>query len=181
MRSLLFIIVFFVRGLLNAQSPDSIIPKQSILDHLNVGDSVIYYQCHVEEAVQQMATVSGQTISGKLQKYSITEKFVVKKTAAGMDVTYYTSSLNVFPNRKFSGLKIREKAYWEFKKVGSYLLSERDLKILLALEKRGREAIEYDYAITKYTTNQLIIKRKKNFKQLVIEGDYVLSKLLGKA
>jgi hypothetical protein len=181
MRILLFIVAFLVIGLTNAQSGDSIIPKQSILNHLSVGDSVIYYQCHVEEAVQQMSTVSGQTISGKPQKYSITEKIVVKKTTDGFQATYYTSSLNVFPNRKFSGLKIREKAYWEFKKVGSYLLSERDLKILLAMEKKGREAIEYDYAITKYTTNQLIIKRKKDFKQLVIEGEYILSKLLGKA
>ena len=46
------------------------------------------------------------------------------------------------------------------------------------LERKGREAIEYDYVVSKNNTNQLIIKLKKDFKQLVIEGDYVLSKLL---
>ena len=152
----------------------------SILKKVKDGDSIVYYQCHVEEAVQQLSTASGQTLTGKPQKYTITEKYVIKKIANDYSVDYYTSSLTVFPNKKFSGLKIREKSYWEFKKEKTFSLNEKDLKILLALEKKGKEAIEYDYAITKYNTNQLIIKFGKDFKQLVIDGNYVMSKLLGK-
>lgn len=156
----------------------STIPETSMLWNLKAGDSLTYYQCHVEEAVQQMSTVSGQTLTGKPQKYSITEKYVLVKRDGGFEVTYYTSSLNVFPNKKFSGLKIRERAYWAFKKEKTFLLKEEDLKVFLALEKKGREAIEYDFAITRYTTNQLIIRQRKKFRQLVIDGNYVISRLI---
>jgi hypothetical protein len=132
----------------------------------------------VEEAIQQVTTVSGQTLTGKAQKYSITEKFVLIREQNGFRVNYYTSSLVVFPNKKFSGLKIRERPYWAFKREKTKNLSEQDVKVFLALEKKGREAMEYDFAITRYTTNQIIIKHKKNFKQLVIDGNYVISKLI---
>jgi len=163
-----------------SQNDSLVIPSSSILKNLKDGDSLIYYQCHVEEATQQLSTASGQTLTGKAQKYSITEKFVLKKKEQVFSIVYYTSSLAVFPNRKFSGLKIREKPYWNFKKEKEFVLTDKDLKILLALEKKGKEAIEYDYAITKYNTNQLIIRSAKDFKQLVIDGNYILSKLLGK-
>lgn len=84
----------------------------------------------------------------------------------------------ILPNRKFSALKIREKDYWNFKREKEKVLTEKDLKLLVALENKGREANEYDFVINKYNTNQLIIKKKKNFKQLVIEGNYILSKML---
>jgi hypothetical protein len=165
----------------SAQTGDSlVIPTGSMLNRLSSGDSITYYQCHVEEAIQQLSTASGQTLVGRPQKYSITEKYVVKKRGSSYYVDYYTSSLTVFPNRKFSGLKIREKPYWEFKKERQFSLDERALKVLIALEKQGREAMEYDYPITKYTTNQLIIRQRKNFKQLVIDRNYVLSKLIAK-
>ncbi|MBA2613229.1 MAG: hypothetical protein H0U95_14770 [Bacteroidetes bacterium] len=180
MRNFLLIIFLSFAFSVLAQNDSVVIPNNSILKTIKVGDSLTYYQCHVEEAVQQLSTASGQTLTGNPQKYTITEKFVVKKNADSYTVNYYASSLTVFPNRKFSGLKIREKAYWEFKKERSFVLSDKDLKYLIALEKKGKEAIEYDYAITKYNTNQLIIRNGKNFKQLVIDGKYVLSKLLGK-
>lgn len=158
---------------------DSLISNStSLLKNLGCGDSITYYQCHVEEAIQQLSTASGQTLTGNSQKYSITEKFVIYKTIENYQVNYYASSLTIFPNRKFSGLKIREKQYWNFKKEKNFVLSEQGLKVLLALEKKGKEAIEYDYAITKYNTNQVIIKLKKSFKQLVIDGDYVISKMI---
>jgi len=177
----LFLIAFLVFGFCVLAQNDSItIPNNSILKDLKVGDSLTYYQCHVEEATQQLTTASGQTLTGKQQRYTITEKYVIKKNAESYTAVYYSSSLTVFPNRKFSALKIREKKYWEFKKENEFPLSEKDLKYLVALEKKGKEAIEYDYAITKYNTNQLIIRSGKNFKQLVIDGNYILSKLLGK-
>jgi hypothetical protein len=179
MRNFLFLLVFFLCIDFSAQQTDNnSISASSIFGDLKEGDSLAFYQCHVEDAVQQMTTASGQTLTGKSQKYSITEKYVLIKTEKGYLVNYYTSSLNVFPNKKFSGLKIRERPYWEFKKDKTFPLEDQDLKVFLALEKKGREAVEYDFAITRYTTNQIIIKRKKNFKQLVIDGDYVVSKLI---
>ena len=168
---------FFASTILS-QVLDSTIESSSMFKGLKPGDSLTFYQCHVEEAVQQLSTASGQTLTGKAQKYSITEKYVVLKTPEGYTVNYYTSTLSVFPNKKFSGLKIRERPYWAFKKVKTSAISSQDLSVFLSLEKKGREAIEYDYAITRYTTNQIIIKKRKDFKQLVIEGDYVISKLI---
>ena len=150
--------------------------SKSLLKNLNVGDSIIYFQCHVEEGTQQLVTSSGQTLTGKPQPYTITEKFVITKNIQSFSVKYFTSSLTVFPNKKFSGLKIREKDYWQFKLDSTFNLNEQGLKILLALENKGREAMEYDYPVTKYTTNQLIIKHHKDFKQLVIENKLYISK-----
>lgn len=179
MKKVLTALFLFFCFCLQSQLKDSIhIPASSMLKDLKSGDSITFYQCHVEEAIQQLSTASGQILTGKSQKYSITEKYVLIKTATGYSVNYYTSSLNAFPNKKFSGLKIRERPYWEFKKEKTFPLKEQDLKVFLALEKKGREAIEYDFAITRYTTNQIIIKQKKNFKQLVIDGNYVISKLV---
>ncbi len=178
------VIVLFLIFNLSAKSQTVsgfFIPQNSILYNLPLKDSATYYQCHVEQAVQQLSTVSGQTLTSKPQKFTITEKFVVIKIdSINYNVRYYTSSLTVFPNRKFSGLKIREKKYWEFKKETEFILTQTNLKYLVALEAKGKETTEYDFAITKYTTNQLIIKTKKAFKQLVFDGDYVLSQLFKK-
>ncbi len=179
MKRVVYSLFFLFSLTLRAQLSDSVaIPESSMLKEIKTGDSITYYQCHVEEAIQKLTTASGQTLTGKQQKYTITEKYVITKRANDYNVCYYTSSLNAFPNRKFSGLKIREMKYWSFKPERSFFLTEQDLKVLLALERKGREATEYEFAITKYNTNQLIIKHKKNFKQLVVEGNYVISKLL---
>jgi hypothetical protein len=173
------LIFCLVQSFCFSQTQDSAaIAGSDFLKKLKAGDSVIYYQCHVEEGIQQLSTVSGQTLVGQTQKYTITEKYVLRWIGGKYLADYYTSSLTIFPNRKFSGLKIREKPYWDFKKEKTFVLTAQDLKVLAALENKGREAMEYDYPITKYTSNQLIIKAGKNFKQLVIEGRYVLSKLL---
>lgn len=153
-------------------------PKGSLLHELVMGDSIVYYQCHVEEGVQQLSTASGQTLTGQKQKYTISEKYVLIKQKDGYRVNYYTSVLNVFPNKKFSGLKIRERAYWAFKLDRSFQLRPTDLRVFTSLERKGREATEYDFGITRYNTNQLIVKHRKNFKQLVIDGNYVISKLI---
>lgn len=181
MRFVIVTLLLFTGTFAYSQAPDSTILSSSrFLKQLKSGDSLIYYQCHVEEAIQQLSTVSGQTLTGKQQKYSITEKYVVKRAGSNYSVDYYSSSLTVFPNRKFSGLKVRENKYWEFKKESSFQLDNKVARILVALERKGREATEYDFAITKYTTNQLIISSRKEFKQLVIDGSYVISKLIAK-
>lgn len=179
MKSLAFILLLILHSKTFSQSaPSFLIASSSILSTLNSKDSIVYYQCHVEEATQQLSTASGQTFTSSPQKYSITEKFVIVKDSVGYKARYYISSLTLLPNRKFSGLKIREKPYWNFKKEKEQMLNDKDLKTLVALENKGREATEYDFTISKYTSNQLIITKRKNFKQLVIDGNYVLSKLL---
>lgn len=180
MKSIIVFLISLNSFISFAQTADSSvsIPASSMMKELKTGDSITFYQCHVEEAIQQLATASGQTLTSKAQKYSITEKYVLIKREVGYDVNYYTSSLNAFPNKKFSGLKIRERPYWAFQKDKSFHLKTQDLKVFLALERKGREATEYDFAITRYTTNQIIIKQKKDFKQLVIEGNYIISKLI---
>lgn len=179
MKQLVFILLFITSSKMLSQSTAGfLIPSSSMLSTLKSKDSIVYYQCHVEEATQQMSTSSGQIFTSSPQKYSITEKFVVVRDSLVYTARYYISSMILLPNRKFSGLKIREKPYWNFKKETEQILSDKDLKTLVVLENKGRDATEYDFTISKYTTNQLIIKKRKNFKQLVLDGNYVLSKLV---
>lgn len=173
-----FLFLFFLFNYQAQIFNDVIAPSQSMIKKIVEGDSITYYQCHVEEGTQRLITTSGQTVTGKPQPYTITEKYTIIKNKDHFLVNYYTSSLTVFPNKKFSGLKIREKDYWQFKRDSTFRLSETGIKVLLSLENKGREAMEYDYPITKYTTNQLIIKHKNDFKQLVIDGQYFISKLI---
>lgn len=162
-----------------AQFADSLIQhSNSLLKNISTGDSLTYYQCHVEEVGMQLTTASGQTITSNPHKCSITEKYVVIKNSDSYLLRYYTSSYTDLPNRRFTGLKMREKPYWNFRKDKEVTLTEMDLKVLLALERKGKEAIEYDFVVSKNNTNQLIIKHKKDFKQLVIDGGYVISKLV---
>jgi hypothetical protein len=177
MRTALGIIVFFIFWNARAQTTASLIPQNSIFSTLNNYDSIVVYQCHVENVTPSLVSASGQTLTGKSQKSTITEKFVIYKRGDQYSFDSYGSTLVVFPNKKFSGLKIRERPYWYFGRTGSGLLNEKDLQVLLALEKKGREAIEYDFPISKYTTNQVIFKKGKNFKQLVIDGNYLISQL----
>jgi hypothetical protein len=129
----------------------------------------------VKEHFREENTPAGEIVTGKIERYSVTLKFVVRKDNGDYLVTEYISRYTKLPNRRFSGLKIRERPYWEFTKERSFLLSGKGLQNLVAMESQGREAIEFDYAVTKYTTNQLIIKHGKNFKQLVLEDDLLLS------
>jgi hypothetical protein len=177
MRNFLFFL-FIALGLgMRSQNINPVVAEKSLFFNLPDGDSVIVYQCHVENASTTLVTASGQTVTGTQKKSTITEKFVIKRIAGKFFYNYYTSSLSVFPNRKFSGLKIREKPYWDFKKAGDGELSTTGLNVLLAIEKKGHEAIEYDFVISQHTPNQVIMKRKKNFKQLVLETPHLISKL----
>jgi hypothetical protein len=145
------------------------IPKSSMLNIQN-GDSVIFYQCHIKEHYREVNLPSGDIETNGIEKYTLTEKFVIIRSDDKFSYIKYSSPMVPFPNRRFSGLKIREKSYWEFFKDGSGAVTAASIARLVELEKNGREAIEFDYAITKYTTNQVIIKHGKGFKQLVIDG-----------
>jgi len=149
----------------------------TFLNELNNGDSVVYYQCHIESAQQELITASGQTLSSVSKNMSITEKFVLHKSDNNYELTRFVSVLTMCPNRRFSGLKFGEKAYWEFYFKESKTLSGDDLKALDAIENIGKEANEYDFAISIKNSNQVIILSGNKAKQLGLSDQLLLSKL----
>lgn len=151
-----------------AQVNTFVIPKSSLFYNLN-NDSLTVYECRVVEAQQTLTTNEGVKLNTAKQKYTITTKYVIKNENNTLDIYMYTAGITSFPNRKFSGLKIREKKYWQFNLETTFKLNEQQLKYFIAAEIKGKEANEYDYAITKHTQYQLIYKRHKNFKQLVYD------------
>src|SRR6478736_6857364 len=167
LRNLLCCILFLLNGKAFSQNEVTVhIDANSVFKTLRINDSLFFYQCHVESGVQQLATASGQTITGTSKKYTVTEKYIITKLERGYRVNYFIASLNVFPNKKFGGLKFKERPYWEFKQIKSFLIKDADLLAFLEMEKKGREAIEYDYGISKYNTNQLIIRTQYDYNQL---------------
>lgn len=168
---LLILCYFFILTLPlinNAQTISKSISKQSLFYELNA-DSLTVYECRVSEATQELTTADGQKIKTGSQKLTITNKYHIKCINNSYQIHIYTAGITPFPNRKFSGLKIREKKYWEFRLDTSFVLSNKQLALFLIAEDKGKEANEYDYAITKHTRYQLIFKRRKNFKQLVFD------------
>lgn len=143
--------------------------KSTAIAALKVNDSLVVYQCHVEQAVQTTVTDKGQVLEGQKKNFSISEKYVITRSDTGYRLRYYTSALTVFPNRKFSGLKKKERKYWEFKMERTTELNEHDVLVFAAAEKLGKETTEYDFTISKYTTNQVIFKGHSLMRQLVLE------------
>lgn len=152
--------------------------KKTNIASLKSNDSIIYYQCHVEEATQQLVTASGEKISGKAQKYTITEKYSIVNKNNQYHLKYYSSSLVDYPNKKWAYLKLVEKPYWNFKLEKDSVLNEHDVMIIAALENKTHETTEYDFKINHQNTNQIIIMGGKVMSQLVVEGGYLLKKNL---
>jgi hypothetical protein len=147
------------------------------LSKLKTHDSLTYYQCRVITASMQIQSGTS-TVNTKDQQITLTEKFVIIAGDHGYILKHYTSGLTPFPNRKFSGLKIREKNYWNFSFQKERMLSTEEVQFLSQLEITGKETTEYDFAITKYTTNQLIIKQGKQFEQKLPAKDISISEAL---
>ncbi len=180
----LFIIFcfFFLVFALGAQETKTIsfpahFIKTSIAE-LKANDSLIYFQCHVEEATQQLITASGEKITGKVQKYTITSKYVVFNNNGNYKLKYFSSSLIEFPNAKFPYLKLMEKKYWNFKLEKDTVLPEHDVLVFAAIENKTHDTNEYDFKINKQNTNEIIINGKKVMKQLIVEGNYIIKKNL---
>jgi len=153
--------------------PDHLLKTEIV--NLKNGDSLIYYQCHVDEAYQQVVKENGEIFQGAKKPISITEKFVLINENGKYHLKYFTSTYTNLPNRKFAYLKLsKEKSYWDFRKVKDLYLSEHDVLMFAAIEGKSHEATEYDFPVTKYTTNALIIKNKKVMKHVVVEGNYLL-------
>lgn len=182
MKKLVYIILFFYSGFLNAQESVAVKFPEHLLKttvvSLKANDSLIYYQCHVDQASQQIVKENGEVITGAKKSISITEKFVIINENGKYRLKYYTSTYSNMPNRKFAYLKLVEKKYWDFKLVKDIYLSERDVLMFAAIEGKSHEATEYDFPITKYNTNALIITNKKIMKHVIVEGGYLLKKNL---
>ena len=148
-----------------------------MLANLNNGDSLVYYQCRAKQATIEIKTAI-QQIESKEQPISITEKFVIVRKNNTYINRYYASGLTVLPNRKFSNLKMREKDYWNFSFRSERQLSHNEVLFLAGLEKEGRETTEYDFTVSKYTTNQIIIRQRKNFEQLLLSDKLSISEVL---
>jgi len=151
--------------------------QHTMLGKLLTGDSLTYFQCRVVDADIQV-TAGNQKIESEKQQITITEKFVIHLKKNEYWIRYYTSGLTVFPNRRFSGLKIRQKAYWNFSFRVERKLEDKEVGFLATLQTVGKETTEYDFALTKHTTNQIIIKQKKNFEQLLIKEKVSISEAL---
>lgn len=152
--------------------------QSSFLETLKEGDSLVIYQCHVDTLQGHVIMSGGQQLNVSKAPGTITEKFVLIKTLSGYHITYYLSELTVFPNRRFSGLKIREKSYWHFTMVSAKDTSEAGVHALVLLEKKGREATEYDFIVSAYTRNQIIFKTQKKYRQLVYAHAFRIASLL---
>jgi len=167
MKFILSYIAIFLFGSLSAQDRSEF-PKGTLF-RIGKGDSVICYQCHVMDHYREVNLPSGGMDTKGIEKYTLTEKFVIKRNEKGYSFVKYISPYAGFPNRRFSGLKVREKSYWEFMPADSGVVTSAMMSSLVRIEQAGRDAIEFDYAITKYNTNQVIIVHEKDFRQLVID------------
>jgi hypothetical protein len=176
MRSLLVTALLISVSFCRAQ--DSLtIPRSSVLYGLGKGDSILIYQCRVIDPEKEPKIVSDYA-QGPQVMYSLTDKIVIVKNDKGYSGRVYKTYIRDLPNRKFSGLKIKERPYWMFEFVKTANLSDAVVKFLLSIESKGQEAIEYDYAITKHTRNQVIFRKGKNFKQLLPHTNTRLADLM---
>lgn len=151
---------------------------KTAMAELKNGDSLLFYQCHVEEAITEITKANGEKIKGESKKISITEKFVVYNVNGTYQMKYFTSTLSNLPNRKFTYLKVKEKEYWNFKLEKNTTLNEHDVLVFCAIEYKSHATTEYDFVVDKYNTNALIIRNKKIMKHLVVDGNHLLSKNL---
>ena len=176
MRGVLNFAAFIMVSVCSGQ--DSLqVPRTSLFYGLNENDSVVVYQCRVIDPEREPKIASDYVTPPKVM-YSITDKMVIRKDERGYLARVYRTHMRDLPNRKFSGLKIRERPYWMFEFVKSAELSEAAMKLILSVEANGREAIEFDYAISKHTRNQVIFKRGKNFEQLLPHTNTRLAELV---
>jgi hypothetical protein len=165
MRYFLFSALFLLVLLCRAQDT-LLVPRSSIFYGLAKGDSVSIYQCRVIDPEKEPKIASDYAQAAQVM-YTLTDKLVIVKNDRGYSARVYRTHMRDLPNRKFSGLKIKERPYWMFEFVRAAKLTDEMMKFILNVESRGQEAIEYDYAITKHTRNQVIFRKGKNFKQLL--------------
>jgi hypothetical protein len=179
MKSVLLIIALWFAVALPAQNkffPEHL--QKTQIAKLQSSDSLVYYQCHVDEASQELTTSSGQKIRSKKRKLTITEKFVILKKDSVYTCRYYTSPFTNYPNKKFPYLTLKEVTNWNFEVQKEKALSTQEVQLVAALETKTHAIVHYELNINKSCSNEVIICSKKDKEQFIVEGDYLLSKLL---
>lgn len=166
---------------LNGKSQGDFFPEhlqKSHISKLKNGDSLYFYQCHVDEAKQELTTSTGQKITTKAKRLTITEKFVIHKIDSAYFCKYYVSPLTNYPNKKFPYLTLTEVTNWDFEFKQRKQLSQQEVLLLAAFETKTHAITHYELNINKTCPNEVIIKGKNVNEQFMIEGDYLLSKQL---
>lgn len=172
----------FVFCLLNfvitAQNNFPVHLQKTTITKLQSNDSVVYYQCRVDEAAQQITTTGGQIIKNKKTKITITEKFVIHRKDSIYTCRYFVSSLTNYPNKKFPYLTLKETNTWNFEFKKEKQLNTEELQLLAALESKSHAITHYELNVNITCPNEIIIKYQKYCEQLLVEGDYFIYKIL---
>ncbi|MES2132904.1 MAG: hypothetical protein V4506_11170 [Bacteroidota bacterium] len=179
MKVALAILVLFFSEILCSQN--SLFPEhlqKTQIAGLQNKDSLVYYQCHVDEATQELTTSSGQKITSKKRKVTITEKFIIVRKDSVYICKYYTSPVTNYPNKKFPYLTLKEVDNWNFEYKSSKQLSLQEMQLVSALEAKTHAIVHYELNINKSCSNEIIIFSKRDKEQFIVEGDYLLSKIL---
>jgi hypothetical protein len=180
MKYILSILTFIVCPALFSQTatfPEHL--KKTNIAKLQSGDSLTYYQCHVDSASQEITTSNGRKINIKKKRITLTEKFVIHKKDSIYICKYSNSSITNYPNKKFPYLTLTEVKNWEFEVKQIKQLSLQETQMIAALETKTHSIIHFELNINKTCPNELIIIGKNINEQFIIEGNYLLSKSLG--
>jgi hypothetical protein len=175
----LFIILLIFN--LNIFSQKNIFPehlRKAQIAKLNSADSLIYYQCHLDSASQEITTSAGLKIKAKKKRITLTEKYVIYKTDSVYSCNYSTSSITNYPNKKFPYLTLKEVENWGFEIRKTKVLTTEELLLIAALELKTHCITHYELNINKTCPNEIIIKGKKISEQFIVEGNYLLSKIV---
>ncbi|MBA4242036.1 MAG: hypothetical protein C0448_15035 [Sphingobacteriaceae bacterium] len=152
--------------------------KKTAVAKLQNGDSLVYYQCHVDSASQEITTSNGKKIKTKKKRITLTEKFVIYKIDTIYHCKYYNSSITNYPNKKFPYLTLKEVANWEFELKEQKQLTHTEILMFAVLEIKTHAITHYELNINKTCPNEIIIKGKHINEQFIVEGNYILSKSL---
>ncbi len=180
MKLFLTVYLLCVVSVLSAQSivfPEHL--SKTHISKLQNNDSLVYYQCHVDEASQELITTSGQKITSKKKKITITEKFVISKKDSVYNCNYFTSSFNNSPNKKFPYLTLKEVKNWDFELKKNKQLVDQEVLLMAAFETKTHVIVHYELNVNSSCPNEVIIWHKKDKEQFIVEGDHLLSKILG--
>lgn len=180
MKYILFILTFIFCVPLFSQDftfPEHL--KKTNIAKLQNGDSLTYYQCHVDSASQEITTSNGRKINTKKKRITLTEKFVLIKKDSVYICKYSNSSITNYPNKKFPYLTLTEVKNWEFEVKQTKQLSSQEIQMIAALETKTHSIVHFELNINKTCPNELIIMGKHVNEQFIVEGNYLMSKIIG--
>jgi hypothetical protein len=133
----------------------------------------------VDSASSELTFSNGQKLKTSKKRITVTEKFVVSRKDSVYMLKYYVSGYNSYPNKKFPYLKLKETDTWYFDLKHTSVLNPEKLHLIAALETQTHPIVHMELNVNKSCPNELIIIGNRINEQLVIEGNYLLSKSLG--